>query len=252
MISNLKLIISELLFKLNFVNKNNKKDISKILKGLNNEGYYVMPSLLDEEHCDFLVEKTKRFITEQDDKVSHESNGCDRRIYGADRYDNDFNISVINAVSDKIYKYFEFSKKIDHFVLLGHIIGGDTNLGSGSGWHRDSRFKHQFKTIVYLNDVTLKNGPFQYLTKSHKRQTMLEVSKALNKPLKNYRFKNDEIDTITQQNLLETKTFTAQKGTVIFVNTRGIHRGSPLIEGERFALTRYHLTGGSKKFFKGK
>ena len=40
------------------------------------------------------------------------------------------------------------------------------NLGSGGGWHRDD-FNFQFKAILYLNDVSMDNGPFQLIENSN-------------------------------------------------------------------------------------
>ena len=61
-------------------------------------------------------------------------------------------------------------KYLNQQFLAGNIKYILNGKGSGNGWHRDELFyKYRYtKAMIYLNDVNLNNGPFQYLEKSHK------------------------------------------------------------------------------------
>ena len=142
-----------------------------------------------------------------------------------------------------------FLYKKHFFYLLGKIESSNKNLGSGSGWHRDSPITNQFKTILYLSNVNDSNGPFEYIKGSHTYDKMLKVNQHLNKALNKRRFSDEEIELLVKDNVvLKPERFLAPQGTLIFVNTRGIHRGAPLKEEKRYALTRYHFPWKNKKF----
>ena len=252
MISKIKLIISEIIHKINYLPKKDENFlINKIINQIKVKGYYKIPSFLDEKECDLLIEKYIAFAKNNPEKVSVESNGCDNRIYGIDRFDKSFYIDKVNEIGDAVFNKFSFKNSSDHFTLFGNIISGEKNLGSGSGWHRDSPFRHQFKTIIYLSDVEEENGPFEYIEKSHTYSNVLKTGKHLKKKLNDFRFSNDEINkAINASSQLKSIKFTAPKGTLLFVDVRGLHRGAPLQKGERFAITRYYMSSNSKKFIK--
>lgn len=61
---------------------------------------------------------------------------------------------------------------INSHTLGAKLVPKDNNLGSGEGWHRDSVYRIQYKSIVYLTDVNENNGPFEYILGSHKISTI--------------------------------------------------------------------------------
>ena len=253
--SKIKFIVSELIHKLNYSSLKQGNGIEDdILYSLKKDGYYVYPNFISDEECNLLREKADVFIENNPDKVKHESNGCDIRVYGVDRYTNDFNIEKLESFSTRLFKRFSWARKPDHFMLLGKIIAGENNLGSGSGWHRDSPLRHQFKTIVYLSDVEESNGPFQYVKGSHAHNSISKVSKFLIKGLNERRFKEKEIVHAINENIIQKPTtFIAKAGTVLIFNTRGLHRGKTLENDKRYALTNYHFENGvNEKFFQTK
>lgn len=186
-----------------------------------------------------------------EDLVKIESNGFDKRIYGADERAK-FSVPLLNNKSNPLYSKFSFTSNPFHFLLLGWITSGKGNLGSGGGWHRDSPFAHQFKTILYLTDVTEENGPFQFIEGSNHWRNNTLVAKALGKSIKDYRFTNEEIDSLIAKNILKSpQTFTSKAGGLIIADTRGLHRGKPIETGERLAVTRYHFHKDVRsKFYK--
>lgn len=241
-ISNIvKLLGSELLFKLNYPFEHaNQKEI---LKRIKENGYAQIDDFISKSECEKLIQHADEIIVKEGKFVSVESEGSDLRIYGVDRLTNFFNIKKHIELVSSIHELFYFPKKKDSFALLGKITFKEGNKGSGTGWHRDSPFSHQFKTILYLSDVTENNGPFQYIPKSHKFKKLLQSSKLLQKPFNEDRFTSEEISNLIEQGVIdEPVTFCAKQGTLLLVDTRGLHRGKPLLSGSRYALTSYNYS----------
>lgn len=157
-------------------------------------------------------------------------NGADKRWFGIQKN----NPSVFsNILSNRgiITTLNRFFGTPSFFVMYNEIEAKEDNLGSGGGWHFDS-LSPQLKVIFYLTDVDQNNGPFQivegsenksfrrnYIIKNLKRTDILRVR-----------------DTIQEGSV---KTLVGKKGDGFLVNTSSIHRGKPLREGKRRAITYY-------------
>lgn len=79
------------------------------------------------------------------------------------------------------------------------------------------------KFFFYLTDVNEENGPHCYIKKSHKR-----LSKSIRK---DRRLTDNELKNIFPNDSF--KEFTGKKGTILAVDTRGLHKGKPLVKGAR-------------------
>lgn len=234
MIYHLKLLLSEIGHKGNFIRTDD------IINSLNTKGFHYIPNFIDGEEL-IRVKNEVIKLYENEGLVKIESNGYDRRIYGADDRAN-FAVPELNLKSNPLYSKFSFTTNPFYFLLIGWITSGKGNLGSGGGWHRDSPFAHQFKTILYLTDVSEENGPFQFIEGSNHWKNNIAVANALGKSLKDYRFTNEEIDTLIADGIIKKPhTFTSKAGGLIIADTRGLHRGKPIENGERVAVTRYHF-----------
>lgn len=245
MLDKIKFTAAELIYKLNFIQK------SEILHILDDKGIYVIPNFISSERADELAKKADNSFEINPDLVKKESNGFDERIYGVDLF-TDFEFTEFNEFTENYAKKFYFSPKLHSFSLLGRIHSGNGNLGSGSGWHRDSPITHQFKGIVYLTDVSEANGPFQYIEETHKLAYIKQVLQSLNAENTKRRFKESEVENLINEGIIPSyKSYVGKKGTLILVNTRGLHRGAPIKEGSRYAITRYFSTKPFKDdFFK--
>lgn len=232
----IKLIASEFLNKINFKIYSNENN--EIVKALKDKGYHVYDNFVSKEICNQLITETDSLL-HKNEFISVESNGSDLRIYGVDKLSDKFNIDSMDKLNSKVHNLTHFFSKRLFFLLLGKINFQEGNKGSGTGWHRDSPFRHQFKTILYLSDVSEENGPFQFIEGSHKAKSVLRTSFKLKKSLSEDRFSNQEAILSINKNE-ELITFTAKAGTLILVDTRGLHRGKPLLDKNRYALTTYN------------
>ena len=92
---------------------------------------------------------------------------------------------------------------------------------SSQRWHRDYNDKHLLKAFLYLVDVDEAMGPFQYVAGSHSGGPYADAWPW--QPLgKNYPTE-EELESVIPASSVEI--FTAKKGTIIFCNTVGFHRG---------------------------
>jgi hypothetical protein len=157
--------------------------------------------------------------------------GSDQRIYGAEVLCPEIEILLpIDEMRRKGEAYL--GQKLPHyFVLAAKLQYRDGNIGSGGGWHRDSPFTPQFKFIAYLSDVDCKNGPFEYIPQTH---TSLDKFKSKFK-LSKMRYTEEEVKEQWNESILVT----GEEGSILIVDTRGLHRGSPIQRGERYACTVY-------------
>jgi hypothetical protein len=120
-------------------------------------------------------------------------------------------------------------------TLAGAVSWREGALGSGGSWHVDSH-STQFKAMIYLSDVSEKNGPFEVVPGSHRPKWFLLFL------LKNWLRLNSTTrfeDSIIQK--YDTVKILGKMGTLVLFNPLLVHRGAPLIEGERFALTNYYV-----------
>ena len=124
-------------------------------------------------------------------------------------------------------------------TLAAKVVAKPKNLGSGGGWHRDSMYEKQIKAILYLSDVSENNGPFQYVVGSNNKASVLRTLN-LHHGENLKRFRSEDLEAWCQRNQARIETITGSAGDVILVDTRGLHRGKPIVSEVRYALTNYY------------
>ncbi len=211
-----------------------------ILELLKTKGVAVVPGFYDSETCDSLAEITQELLSAHEGKVRVSSNGADQRLFGANRASEKIHSFYSDSFILNQLMTYEKATQVEGFTLAAKISASEDNLGSGNGWHRDRISSRQTKGIVYLTDVGEENGPFEFVEGSHKSSSIIWDHFKENWESDKYRFTDEEIAGFLKANKDAYKTFVAKKGTLILVDTRGIHRGKPLKEGERIALTNYY------------
>lgn len=208
--------------------------IDSAIESLNKDGYFIINEYLDEAQVIELRNELDNLIKSSKHLKGYwrDAEDSDNRFYGIDRINNSF-IEIFNTeiLNQTILEYLKTPvDSIYSFVLGNRIITKEGNKGSGGGWHRDTFLKKQLKFILYLSDVTKENGPFTYINGSHKIQN--KIIDLVKRPRINPRrypnyHSNKEIE------------LTGKAGTLIIADTSGIHRGKPIDNGSRHALTLY-------------
>jgi len=214
----------------------NENKINNLKETIKNDGFLVFNHFFDAEVCKNIIKEINQFKENNENLIWKDGNNCEFRIFGAEKIDK----KVMNFFSNE--KLIDIGseclgRKISNLMTMANMIKGEkNNLGSGSGWHRDD-INFQFKAIMYLSDVTDENGPFQLIKNSNKFFNIIEDSKKLKLDMLNTRIDDKSISLLDQSRV---ETITGKAGTLILVDTSLIHRGKPLVNGYRYALTNYY------------
>lgn len=202
-------------------------------------GVAVVEDYYSAEKCALLCNEIDRLIEKYKEKIWTDKQQSDHRIFGAEKFSSLIHeFGYDKSISDFGEKYLETEMKLT-MTLAARLDYVPGNLGSGGGWHRDSVQFNEFKSILYLSDVSDVNGPFTYVHGSHRQDVVKETVRKTGAHYDQYRFSEEQVKLMIKQLGLTPQTFTANKGTLILVDTRGIHIGSPIQEGNRHALTNY-------------
>jgi Phytanoyl-CoA dioxygenase (PhyH) len=105
-------------------------------------------------------------------------------------------------------------------------------------WHRDPEDRCILKMFVHLTDVDEGAGPLSYAPGTHSLGTVkTKVQSQVFKEGRSYVYRSND----TQMNEVVPKnqwiTAVGSKGTVVFVDTRGYHKGGFSVERERILYT---------------
>ena len=216
--------------KLNFKEK-------KLLHNLKVHGYVVIENFVSDEICDYIIKKIDYIFENYPTKFWKDNENSDNRIFGAQIADK----KIMNYYNDsfikKIGEAYLDSKMKNVMTMANRVTFLPNNKGSGLGWHKDA-YRKQFKSMLYLNDVNENNGPFQLLKKSNKILNLIKVAIKLQKTCPDTRFSKFEIEKISKSE--DIITLAGRRGTLILFDPSLTHRGKPLKNFKRYALTNYY------------
>jgi hypothetical protein len=216
----------------------NLEDYEKdLLIQVRDNGYAVVPEFLDIETCDACT-KDMDWMFENKKEFLRESDFGDSRIFGAEELSKNIKKFGNNDLLNKLANAYYAVPACNGFTLAGKMITTGHEYGSGGSWHRDS-YLRQFKSLIYLNDVTEENGPFQVLLNSHKSEQIKLDKKIASLDEMQSSFPHEIIQKIIDSDPSRLHTLTGKAGTMVLVDTSAIHRGAPLKSGIRYALTNY-------------
>jgi hypothetical protein len=114
---------------------------------------------------------------------------------------------------------------------------------ASQNWHVDFDDKHLLKAFVYLTDVGLEHGPFEYVPSSQPGGRYHGVRPW--KPMGMGRVPDEDVRRGVPAG--EIVTFTGAKGTLILCNTSGLHRGGFATAGPRVLATATYCSPASLK-----
>jgi len=213
---------------------------ASILSALHQHGYYTEPHYWDRDRCQAAVADIDRVLREHPELI-HPAGKSDRRFYGVDvlstliaQFGNDPALTEVASLHNRMP------------TRLGMTLGArlpfiEGNIGSGEGWHRDQFFVAT-KAMLYLTDVGPKNGPFQMLAASARLNDVCRDIKTAGLRHMQYRIEHEQIRALLSRDPARLLTLGAAAGTLLVFNASSIHRGKPIEQGVRYALTNYYFT----------
>jgi hypothetical protein len=212
----------------------------KVLAALADTGIYIVNDFWSANQCATAIATIDSLLDTYADHIWKDAAGADYRIFGADRVSPVIQPFYRDPFITRIVQAYERSETIRGFTLAAKIAYKVNNLGSGGGWHRDRADARQIKALVYLSDVDAQHGPFQYFTSSHKSSQVIKDQVVEGFDFNQNRFEDAEVDAVIRKAPERLMTVLGKAGTLVVMDTRGIHRGKPIETGERYALTNYY------------
>jgi len=197
-------------------------------------GYHILPKL-SKEKCDRILERLAK-LTFQEWNGKHKVQGFDFDGAISNRYETK-DQRLVYAIPE-IYE-------ISHDPHIIHIIEGylgakpiqtqadcwwsvnHNPAETGQEFHQDFTYGNFIKMYLYLSDVTMENGPHVYVPGSKNRMVIPEGE---------YHPNTRVSDEFIKKNYSRIKYFTGDKGTMMLVDTRGYHKGLPVISGHRILI----------------
>lgn len=213
-----------------------------IINELKEKGVVVIPEYYSHSQCDAIQAAIDEMIKDPNVNVKYDELKSDARVFASHRYSNEIMKFHEDSYLKSIGEAYTGCELINSHTLGARLEAKKNNLGSGGGWHRDSVYKIQYKSIAYLTDVEEENGPFEFILGSHNKSSVTKSIKENNFEAHHNRFTESEVEDFLQSNPdFKNKIYTAKKGSVILVDTSGVHRGMPINQGKRYALTNYYF-----------
>ena len=204
------------------------------IQELVNKGFTVIENFISSEECNQLLDDIDNALLTNQDKLYVDPSKSDQRLFFAEEYSDSLNHIYQNSEIRSAINFHEKSSLFSGFLLAAKITFNIGNLGSGEGWHRDRQDKIQTKALIYLCDVTEDNGPLEYIENSHKLAYIIK-NFFRGVPFSSTRFSDEQVQKLASDHT----QISANKGTLVIFNSRGIHRGAPLRNGTRYAITNY-------------
>lgn len=215
--------------------------IHEVCATLNQDAYAIFPRLLSEEICDSLLKgfgKLKYHAKYQNQFI--EGIQLDKPIGLSHWVDDQKEVFYLPEIQELLQDPIILS--ICQLYLQTTPILTQTNFWWSARndtisqkqdysqmFHQDQDDVKFIKVFIYLNEVTLLNGPHTYAKGSiHNRSKLPKDYKISNRVTDDWIKQTYGQDSITQ--------ITGPKGTILFGNTNAFHKGKPMIKGYRYLL----------------
>jgi hypothetical protein len=208
----------------------------RIVADLRRDGFSLLslPELFPGDEWPAIEEQGSRFIAQTEEGLAGGGEGLRVRqgkefvvrlhSYEVELGDDDpwFRACASHRMLDIANTYLGLWSKLEYVDMWYSVPQPeDKDRISSQRWHRDFNDKHLLKAFLYLVDVDESTGPFQYVPGSAPGGRYADAWPW--RPLgENYPPENELESRIPGDGI---ETFTGPKGTFLFCNTSGFHRG---------------------------
>jgi hypothetical protein len=230
--------------------------VKETLTSLDQEGYVVFEGYWGSERVRQWQERLNAFYVEGNAPTNNVWPGAVRwhhvELEMPDLYDlfvrDPFLVSVVKGYLgselffDMIYQRSRPDERIADFIDADHPL----EAGMGRGWHTDS-WTSTLKGMLFMSDIAHEHGPLTYVPRSHRlkrNRALLPKLRLLWKATPPSPFdarqlylENNEASSLQLEQ--EAIPFTGPAGTLVLVDTRGIHHAAIQSAGDRRVLWAY-------------
>lgn len=213
--------------------------VERLLSELRRNGFALLPGFIDQERCRELARRIDGALERYATFVQVDAAGADRRLFGLDAVDEEIRRVAFDPFVMRVLERYQGASEHQGFALTARLDHKPGNQGSGQGWHRDSAAYMQTKCMVYLSDVGADNGPFAYVAGSHRALDVVRCAATYGFGVNQYRFDEAQMAPLLAAERQRERVFTAPAGTALLFDSRGLHRGTPIVSGPRYAITTY-------------
>lgn len=207
------------------------KNISIILREIENKGYSVCENFLTEKKCNYFINifhkiyetrrKKKEYIGKDDTIVLYNYFKEDVRLVSL--FNNNFIDKVMKRLIDDDYVLTSTAARNKIKVKL-NLKKSKKPTDSGNKWHVDNRHLRgkalkpslSYFAVITLDEFNNNNGSTQFIENSHKFKKKIDSHK-------NFKFKH----------------FSAKKGSIIFIDSNLVHRAG--ISGDKSRWSIFNL-----------
>lgn len=227
----------------------NEDDVKSICKEIKKEGYYVFPNLLSPELVEemkefastspfhYLMAEEKGIIYSKDAVKYRDSKNLSNRYQILNISNFKSSVSTLKIVTDANFlhianEYLGTKPILDLIIMWwsNSLKSLDINEEkkellknrSAQMFHFDMDRLKFLKFFIYLTDVDENTGPHVYVKGTHNK-----IPSYINK---DGRYTDEHVCKHDEKNIVE---ITGKAGSIIAVDTRGLHKGKELEEGER-------------------
>ena len=217
--------------------------IEPIIQDLHNNGYHLFSKQLPSKYIDALLHSASTtpasYVIVQKNNTFKIQHSQEREIFDPNNLKSPryfFTMQELlgfESLQDLLFepfflevarRYLQCEPVLDLYTMWWSApFGKKATAETAQMYHFDMDRLRFLKIFFYLNDVTPHNGPHMYVENSHKKL-----------PKKFYddrRFEDEEIAEAFAPE--QIKQVCAPKGSIIFADTRALHKGEALLEGKR-------------------
>lgn len=251
----LRYLFAKILYNLKFIYLNKKKS------QVDNEGYILIENFLPDNDFNQILHETHHVVNDNEHlkKYNDYGDGVEAKHLYLDEkiksiYPKLYEIST-NQKINNLFCQYELKKKVNIVAKFEGLKFKSSENDISKNYHYDTYF-NTFKAWYFLQDVSLDNGPLNFVDYSHKfsfQRTIEEWFSSIKysslKDKKNWKTYGSSAKNFSYYENNSTK-FIVKKNTFLFANTHALHRrGDSKPNMERNTVHFYTRESPFKIFF---
>tara|TARA_B100001093_G_scaffold439840_2_gene440034 strand:- start:13593 stop:14444 length:852 start_codon:yes stop_codon:yes gene_type:complete len=251
----LRYFFGKIMYNLKFIYLNKKKT------QVENKGYILIENFLSEDDFNKILDETHHAVNDNfhSKEYNDYGNGVEaKHVYLDEKiksiYPKLYEIST-NEKINNLFCQYELRNNVNIVAKFEGLTFKDSENDLSKNYHYDTYF-NTFKAWYFLQDVSLDNGPLNFVDFSHKfsfrraiEEWLSSIKYSLLKDKKDWKTYGSSAKNFSYYEKNSTKFF-VKKNTFLFANTHALHRrGDSKPNMERNTIHFYTRESPFKIFF---